>query len=90
MTETPVDSIADIFQELRRSFKSGTTKPMAWRKRQLEQLYKMCEEQQEVFASAANADFHRPSAETLLYDCGVVRCMASEHRFLHLSVSLAP
>ncbi|CAF5048992.1 unnamed protein product, partial [Rotaria sp. Silwood1] len=71
MAETPLDSIPSIFQDLRASFKSGKTKSIAWRKRQIEQLYKMCDEQKDVFASAAYADFHRPSAETLLYDCGV-------------------
>jgi aldehyde dehydrogenase (NAD+) len=73
MIETPVDSLPTILKDLRASFNAGKTKPLAWRKRQIEQLYKMCDEQKEVFASAANADFHRPSAETLLYDCGVIR-----------------
>ncbi len=72
MTETPVDSIPGIFKDLRATFNSGKTRPIAWRKRQIEQIYKMCDEQKEVFASAANADFNRPSTETLLYDCGVV------------------
>ncbi|CAF1294483.1 unnamed protein product [Rotaria sordida] len=73
MAETPLDSIPSIFQDLRTSFNSGKTKSIAWRKRQIEQLYKMCDEQKEAFASAAHADFHRPSAETFLYDCGVIR-----------------
>jgi hypothetical protein len=72
MTETPVGTIPTIFKDLRESFNSGKTKSLAWRKRQIQQLFKMCDEQKEVFASAANADFYRPSAETLLYDCGVV------------------
>lgn len=72
MTETPVDSIPTIFTDLRTSFNNGKTKSIAWRKRQIEQLFKMCDEQKELFASAANADFNRPSTETLLYDCGMV------------------
>lgn len=72
MNETPLENIPNIFRELRETFGTGKTKSIAWRKRQIEQLFKMCEEQKEVFASAANADFHRPKAETLLYDCGVV------------------
>lgn len=72
MTETPVGTIPTIFKDLRESFNSGKTKSLAWRKRQIQQIFKMCDEQKEVFASAANADFYRPSAETLLYDCGVV------------------
>jgi hypothetical protein len=72
MAETPVDRIPNIFKDLRTSFNSGKTKSLSWRKKQIEQIYKMCDEQKDVFASAATADFHRPSAETLLYDCGVV------------------
>ncbi|UJR14886.1 hypothetical protein I4U23_001870 [Adineta vaga] len=73
MTDTPVSSIEGIFKDLRDSFKSGKTKSVAWRKKQLEQLYKMCDEQKEFFASAAHTDFSRPSTETYLFDCGVIR-----------------
>ena len=77
MEETSVDSLPDLFQQLRRSYNSGKTKSLAWRKHQIKQLFKMCDEQQELFASAARADFHRPTAETLLYDCGVVSLIIS-------------
>jgi hypothetical protein len=72
MTETPVENIPSIFRDVRTSFISGKTKSIAWRKKQIEQLYKMCDEQKFVFASATNADFHRPTAETIIYDCSVV------------------
>ncbi len=72
ISETPIDVIENVFKELRESFKSGKTKSLAWRKNQIEQLYKMCDEQKEVFASANNADFRRPHFVTLLYDCGAV------------------
>jgi hypothetical protein len=72
MSETSSETIGTIFTDLRRSFNAGTSKSLAWRKNQIMQLYKMCDEQQEVFASAAFADFHRPTAETYIYDCGVV------------------
>lgn len=79
MEDTPVESLPDLFRDLRRNFDSGKTKPLEWRKEQLKQLYKMCEEQQDYFAAAARIDFYRPTAETLLYDCGVVsltrRCL---------------
>ncbi|CAF1262265.1 unnamed protein product [Adineta steineri] len=73
MTETPMDTIPTMFKDLRATFNSGKTRPVAWRKKQIEQIIKMCEEQKEVFASAANTDFHRPNAETYLYDCGVIK-----------------
>jgi hypothetical protein len=72
MNDTSIDVIENIFKELRQSFNNGTTKSITWRKKQLEQLYKMCDEQKEIFASANNADFHRPNFETLLFDCGSV------------------
>ncbi|CAF1050457.1 unnamed protein product [Adineta ricciae] len=73
MNETPLEQIETILKDLRASFKSGKTKPLSWRKKQIEQLYKMCDEQRELFASAANTDFARPITETYLYDCGVIR-----------------
>lgn len=73
MDETPINSIPTVLGDLRKTFNTGKTKSVAWRKQQIEQIYKMFDEQKEVFASAAKADFHRPSAETYLYDCGVLR-----------------
>ncbi len=72
MMETSSDVIENIFKDLRATFDTGKTKSLSWRKNQLEQLYKMCDEQKGAFASAANADFHRPNFETLILDCGSV------------------
>ncbi len=82
MKDTPIDAIEGIFKELRQSFNNGKTKSIAWRKNQLEQLYKMCDEQRDILASANNADFHRPHFETLLFDCGSV----STHYLLKYSI----
>jgi len=71
-SETSIDVIEKALKDLRQSFNSGKTKSISWRKQQLEQLFKMCDEQQNVFASAAKADFHRPDFETLFFDCGSV------------------
>jgi len=73
MNDTPVDTIPTILKDVRSAFNSGKSKSLAWRKQQIEQIYKMCDEQKEVFASAAKADFHRPNAETFLYDCGILK-----------------
>ncbi|CAF0989004.1 unnamed protein product [Adineta steineri] len=73
MGETSLDTIETIFKELRQTFQTGKTKSLSWRKRQLEQLYKMCDEQKDTLAAAANADFHRPYTETCLFDCSSVR-----------------
>ena len=72
MMNTSNDVIKTMFQDLRRTFSSGKTKSLVWRRQQLEQLYKMFDEQSELFASAANADFHRPIFETRFLDCGSV------------------
>lgn len=71
-SETPIDTIENVFSVLRQSFNSGKTKPVAWRKHQIEQMLKMCVEQKDLFASAAHTDFHRPPTETILLDCGSV------------------
>lgn len=72
MADTSVDEIPKIFQDLRQTFNTGKTKSLTWRRQQLEQLLKMFEEQSDLFASAVNADFHRPSFETKFLDCGSV------------------
>ncbi|CAF1111092.1 unnamed protein product [Rotaria sordida] len=73
MIETPLDVIENIFKDLRQSFNNGKTKSLLWRKKQIEQIYKMCDEQKHVFALAAYNDFHRPTSETILFDCGSIR-----------------
>lgn len=72
MLDTNLESIDTIYKELRESFNSGKTKSIAWRKNQIDQLYKMCDEQKNLFGSAAFVDFHRPTFETALLDCGSV------------------
>ena len=72
MTDTTIDEIPKILQDLRRTFNTGKTKSLTWRRQQLEQLHKMFEEQSDLFASAVNADFHRPGFETKFLDCGSV------------------
>jgi aldehyde dehydrogenase (NAD+) len=84
MTETSTDVIETIFKDIRASFKSGKTKPISWRKKQIEQIYKMCDEQKGVFASAAHADFHRPHSETLLFDCSSVSLSIIIHIYIYI------
>jgi len=67
MTETPIDVIEDIFKDLRQSFNNEKTKSLSWRKQQLEQICKMCDEQKDAFADAVHKDFHRPNSETIFY-----------------------
>jgi acyl-CoA reductase-like NAD-dependent aldehyde dehydrogenase len=83
MAETSMDAIETIFKDIRESFNNGKTKPISWRKKQIEQIYKMCDEQKDAFAAAVNADFHRPNNETLLFDCGSVSFFLNH--FLHLT-----
>ncbi len=80
MNETSTEVIENIFQDLRTSFNTGKTKSIAWRKQQIEQLYKMCNEQKGLFASATNADFHRPNFETIFFDCGSVSIPSSSEQ----------
>jgi aldehyde dehydrogenase (NAD+) len=87
MIETSMDVIETIFKDIRESFNTGKTKSLSWRKRQIEQIYKMFDEQKDAFAAAVNADFHRPKSETLLFDCGSVNYFFHSyfmHNFIHL------
>lgn len=83
--DTALNVIEKIFQDLRNSFNQGKTKPIAWRRKQIEQVYKMCDEQRDYFARAAYADFQRPNFETKLFDCGSVRY--SVHPNIYISLS---
>ncbi|CAF0815765.1 unnamed protein product, partial [Didymodactylos carnosus] len=70
---TSVDSIPQVLSGLRTAFNSGKTKSLKWRKEQLEGLLLLFDEQKNLFASAAKADFHRPEHETLMFDCASIR-----------------
>ena len=56
----PMTSVADT---LRNSYNKGVTRPLAWRKHQLEQMVKMLEENESAFLDALATDPGKPRLE---------------------------
>ncbi len=59
----PVAEIAPIVQRLRQTFDSGRTRPLAWRKEQLEGILAFGREQSEALVAALQADMGKPELE---------------------------
>ena len=62
-------SVADA---LRTSYDKGLTRPLAWRKHQLEQMVKMLEENEAAFLGALATDLGKPSVEGFITDIAFV------------------
>ena len=60
LTYTPIDEIAGIVDELRTTFRSGATKPEAWRRQQLDALEQMLINEQDEFLRALDIDVRKP------------------------------
>ena len=59
-------SYADVLLGLRKAFSSGKTKNLEWRKRQLQGLLRMYEENEAVFTDALHKDLHKPKWEAVM------------------------
>ena len=64
-----IDGIADRF---RGAFRRGVTRPLNWRRRQLQQLRRMLVEHEDAFHDALAADLGKPRIEGYLTDVGFV------------------
>lgn len=64
---------------LRNAYSSGRTRPLAWRRAQLDALRRMVTENREDFVAAVAADLGKPAAETVLMELNLV---ADESRFV--------
>ncbi len=62
-------SLADT---LRNSYNKGLTRPLAWRKHQLEQMVKMLEENESAFLDALATDLGKPRVEGFITDIAFV------------------
>ena len=62
-------SVAD---KLRTTYNSGHTRPLAWRKHQLEQMVKMLEENESAFLDALAIDLGKPRVEGFITDIAFV------------------
>jgi len=62
---TPVDSLRDAYSQ-------GLTRPLSWRKQQLEQMLKMLEENESEFLDALATDLGKPRVEGFITDIAFV------------------
>ncbi|KAF9523238.1 aldehyde dehydrogenase [Crepidotus variabilis] len=65
---TPLDEIPKIHAELRETFRSGITKPIAWRRHQLHQLARLAQENADEIADCLYKDLGRPKQESIFAD----------------------
>jgi aldehyde dehydrogenase (NAD+) len=61
-----------VADELRTSYDKGLTRPLAWRKYQLQQMVKMLEENEAAFLGALATDLGKPSVEGFITDIAFV------------------
>jgi aldehyde dehydrogenase (NAD+) len=77
---SPVEAIPDRVAALRRSFESGRTRPLAWRRQQLEGLIAFCAENGDRLVEALAADLGKPELEARTADIGQVTTEAKKAR----------
>ncbi|KAG1813445.1 aldehyde dehydrogenase [Suillus variegatus] len=69
---TPISTIPKIRDALRATFRSGLTRPIAWRQHQLYQLARMAQNEQELICDALKKDLGKPKTEVLMAEVGCV------------------
>ena len=67
------------FEQLKKTYESGRTRPLAWRRAQLNALRRLVTENRDAFVSSAMADLGKPAAETVLMELNLV---AGEAQFV--------
>ncbi|CDH57278.1 fatty aldehyde dehydrogenase [Lichtheimia corymbifera JMRC:FSU:9682] len=76
---TSCDSIPGLVQELRQSFSMGLTKDVSFRKQQLRNLQRFCEEHTEAIQKALYADLRKHTIET---GVGEISLVVEECRYM--------
>ena len=69
----------DAFANLKRAYASGCTRPLAWRRAQLDALRRLIDEHRQDFVAAQTADLGKPAMETVLMELDLI---VSEARFV--------
>eukprot|EP00752_Nemacystus_decipiens_P014785 g13163.t1 len=59
MAYTTVDDIPGIVAGLHETYKSGVTRPLEWRRRQLDAMQRLVDENEQAMVDALKADLHR-------------------------------
>jgi len=77
---TDLEEIPRRVEALRRSFASGVTRPLAWRREQLSRLAALLRENRDALLGALHRDFGKPPIEALLTDVSIVAAEADQAR----------
>ena len=75
---TELDQIPAAVQRLRRTFGSGVTRPLEWRRTQLQRLAALAKENRDRLVEALQQDFGKPTVEALLTDVAIIAAEATE------------
>ncbi|KIK37351.1 hypothetical protein CY34DRAFT_810427 [Suillus luteus UH-Slu-Lm8-n1] len=67
---TLVSTIPQIRDALRATFRSGLTRPIAWRQHQLYQIARMAQNERELICDALKKDLGKPKTEVLMNEIG--------------------
>jgi aldehyde dehydrogenase (NAD+) len=71
-SDAPAVPIAGLADRLRADFDSGRTRPLAWRRRQLEQLARLLEENEADLLEALRTDLGKPPVEGFITEIAFV------------------
>ena len=88
-TATPIDSIAGIVDQARTTYRSGATRPRAWRVSTLQRLRGLMVQHESRLLEALAADFGKPRFEAWATEIGFV-LGDIDHTIAHLDTWMAP
>ncbi|WP_199923587.1 aldehyde dehydrogenase family protein [Streptomyces cellulosae] len=80
---------AETVARLRATFNTGRTKPVAWRKQQLQALRRLLTEHEDVFAQALHTDLGKSATESHMMEIGFL-VKEIDHTLRHLDRWLRP
>jgi len=90
LVQESTDKKLDImFNDLRAEFKSGTTKPVTYRKRQLMNLLRMLRDGRQVLSEAIQKDLHRDATSALYLELNQLES-AAQHAIDYVSDWVQP
>ena len=69
---TDLSTIAGTVARTREAYTSGTTRPLSWRRTQLQRMINMLEENEEAFLDALKTDLGKPMVEGFITDLAFV------------------
>ena len=69
---TDLSTISSTVARARAAYNTGTTRPLSWRRAQLQRMIDMIEENEEEFLAALRADLGKPTAEGFITDLAFV------------------